>query len=531
MRTWLFLLLLMVLGGCQSLPQRNVTDTPHISTITDPPSSPLAVKTKTPEPTQSAHSQSDTQTELHTPPPAPPKDLLTFLAQGFTLPYDPNRIKGYERFYLKHPKHLPRVFERARPFLPNIIQQLQARDMPLDIALLPVVESAFNPYAHSWQGAAGLWQFTERTARLEGLKINWWYDGRRDPLASTGAALNYLQKLHNMTGDWLLALAAYNGGIGNVLKAMRKYRKRHPGKTPDFWTVQKYLPKETRHYVPQLLAVANILRQRKQPLPQLPLESEHTVVTFDKQIALPAAMKWAGVDAATFFHLNAGYRRNATPPDGPHYLLLPKPAAATLARLWQTQPQQLAVKLKRYRIRPGDSLIRIAKRFGVRVADLRRLNHIRGNRIVVGRTLLVPDAGMSRTQLAALSKRAQRPRWTPHRHRVKKGESLWTIARRYGLSVRRLAQYNGLSVRKPLRAGMMLKIPKKRVRLTKRTAPKAITHTVRKGDSLWMVAKRYGVTTDKLKRWNRLSDQSILRPGQKLIIHLSDNAAKQRRSS
>ncbi len=525
MKALLILLTLAALTGCQSLPQRPADKTQPVH-----PNMPDAKASANPplHQTQTADATEPPQTKPARPP-APPKDLIELLTRNLSLPYDPDRLTRYERIYLRHPEHLQRIFERARPFLPHIVQQLQARDMPLDIALLPVVESAFNPYAHSWQGAAGLWQFTERTARLEGLKIDWWYDGRRDPLASTGAALNYLQKLHSMTGDWLLALAAYNGGIGNVLKARRKYRKRHPDQTPDFWTIQKYLPKETRHYVPQLLAVANILRRGKQELPELPLNSEHTVVTFDRQIALPAAMKLAGVDADTFFHLNAGYRRNATPPGGPHYLLLPKPAAATLAQIWQTRPRQLAVQLKRYRIRPGDSLTRIARRFGTRVADLRRLNHLRGNRIVVGRTLLVPDAGMSRTQLASLSQRPKRPRWTPRRHRVRKGESLWTIARRYGLSVRRLAQYNGLSVRKPLRAGMMLKIPGKRTRLA-RSHKQSITHTVRKGDSLWVVARRYGVSTDKLKRWNRLSDKSVLRPGQKLIIHLTDNDARRKRS-
>ncbi|HIQ39942.1 MAG TPA: LysM peptidoglycan-binding domain-containing protein [Sulfurivirga caldicuralii] len=522
MKALLTLITLVILAGCQSLPQRS-TDTARLAH----PGVPNAKDTATPE------TDSPPQSHQADPAkrPAPPKDLIDLLARNFSLPYEAEKIENYERFFLRHPKHLPRTFARARPFLPHIVQQLQARDMPLDIALLPVVESAFNPYAHSWQGAAGLWQFTESTARHEGLKINWWYDGRRDPLASTGAALNYLQKLYNMTGDWLLALAAYNGGIGNVLKAMRKYRQRHPGQNPDFWAIQKYLPKETRHYVPQLLAVANILRHGKQALPQLPLKPEYTVVVFDKQIALPAARKLAGVEAETFFHLNAGYKRNATPPEGPHYLLLPQSAAAKVAQAWQTQPQQLAVQIKRYTIRPGDSLILIAKRFGVPVADLRRLNRLRTDHIIAGRTLLVPDAGLSQTQLAALNQRSKRPRWTPHRHRVKKGESFWTIAQRYGLSVRHLAQYNGLSVRKPLRAGMMLKIPKKPMRLTKAHATgKAVTHIVRKGDSLWVVAKRYGVSTDRLKRWNRLSDNSILRPGQKLIIHLSDTTPRQRRS-
>ncbi|MEO1575216.1 MAG: transglycosylase SLT domain-containing protein, partial [Pseudomonadota bacterium] len=195
-------------------------------------------------------------------------DLLDYIAGRLRLPdADQKRIDQEYRWYTSHPDYLDRVFTRAQRYLPFIVAQLEERGMPMDIALLPVVESAFDPFAYSHGRASGLWQFIPGTGRMYGLKQDWWYDGRRDVVASTKAALDYLEALHRKTdGDWLKAIAAYNSGEGRVLSAVRRNRK--AGKPTDFWHLS--LPRETRAYVPKLLAIARVVARRYEhgvPLP------------------------------------------------------------------------------------------------------------------------------------------------------------------------------------------------------------------------------------------------------------------------
>ena len=375
------LMALLVLTGCQHMPIRPDTPaTPRPEQASAAPTQPLptdttprngthrtAVPEKAPRPTAKAVRYKQ----------QPATELVTLLRQrtDWDRQHDSHHFARWRDHLLRHPRHLQRVLERARPFAPLIIAELKRRNMPLELALLPVVESGYKVEARSWQGAAGLWQITRPTARQLNLKVNWWIDERLDPLASTRAALDYLQQLHRQTGDWLLALAAYNAGLGNVWQAQKQFRHHNGRETRNFWQIQPYLPMETRNYVPQLLAVLSAIRSLPtDKLPGIALKPAVRQLIFSSQIDLLQAQQKADVKSEAFTRLNAAYRRPYTPPDGPHRLLLPTDAAGRLELALKKAPDLLAVRLKRYRIRPGDSLIRLARRFNTRPDELRRLN-------------------------------------------------------------------------------------------------------------------------------------------------------------
>ena len=242
-------------------------------------------------------------------------------------------IVEQRNFYSSHQAYLDRVAGRAQPFLHYIVQELEKRNMPLELALLPIVESAFDPFAYSHAAAAGMWQFMPATGKRFGLKQNFWYDGRRDVIASTRAALDYLQYLHDkLEGDWLNAIAAYNSGEGRILNAIKRNKKRRL--PTDFWSLD--LPAETTAYVPKLLALVDILKRPDEfdiVWKFIANEPKIDVVEVKSQIDLAIAAEMAGINVSELQALNPGFNQWATDPDGPHYLVLPKqwmPKAAAL---------------------------------------------------------------------------------------------------------------------------------------------------------------------------------------------------------
>ncbi|MEJ2382242.1 MAG: transglycosylase SLT domain-containing protein [Gammaproteobacteria bacterium] len=256
--------------------------------------------------------------------PPPPQTVWQRLRRGFRLPdYDNPRVRTQLQWYANHQEYLKRVMDRAEPFLYMITQQVEKRGMPSEIALLPVVESAFQPFAYSHGRAAGIWQFIPSTGRLYGLKQNWWYDGRRDVVASTDAALDYLDKLDKQfNGDWLLALAAYNSGEGTVASAVARNRRRHI--PTDFWSLR--LPQETESYAPKLLAIAAIIKNPQKygiQLKPIPNKPQVALVDVGSQIDLALAADMAGISIEEMYRLNPGFNRWATDPRGPYRLLVP----------------------------------------------------------------------------------------------------------------------------------------------------------------------------------------------------------------
>lgn len=352
---------------------------------------------------------------------------------------------------------------------------------------------------------------------------------------STRAALDYLEKLHaEFDGDWLLALAAYNSGEGNVRKAVR--RNQRAGKPTDFWSLK--LPRETRSYVPRLLAIAAIVADpgahglALKPIPDTPY---FAATELDGQIDLALAADMAKVTLEELYLLNPGFSRWATDPAGPHRLLLPVAAVPDFEQRLADLPADERIRWHRHVIKSGDTLGTIAQKYRTSVAALKQANNLRGTTIREGRSLIVPMASRSLAdyRLSADMRRTMR-RAIPGSgnkiiYRVRNGDSLWKIAQRFGVSVNKLARWNGLSKRSVLRPGKRLVIyrgvapaaPKvTKVATVKKAAIPAGTavHVVRRGDNLWTIAKRYRLSAAQLAEWNRIAGNALLQPGQTLTL-------------
>ncbi len=461
--------------------------------------------------------------------PQPPATIWARLQAGFRLPGKSRPAVQRElRMYAAHPGTVDLMLQRAAPYIYLITQQIEKRDMPTELALLPAVESGYDPFAYSQGRAAGLWQFIPGTARRFGLRENWWFDGRRDVVNSTRAALDYLQALANyFHGDWLLALASYNAGRGLIDAQLRENRLRHQPET--FWAIA--LPAETRHYVPRLLALSIIVSHPQEygvQLPPVPNKPFLETVHVKGQIDLAVAARMAGISLADLYRYNPGYNRWATAPHGPHRLLVPVAKAARLRqRLAQLNPAR-QVQWVRHLIRPGETLNELAMRSRTTVALLQTVNHIHGKIIRAGHHILLPKPSkqLSRYTLSE-RERLQRIKEEPHgsrrlTHTVRHGESLWTIARHYRVRVSQLARWNGMAPTDTLHAGTRLVIwtgrryaatePIRRIR--------TVHYTVHPGDSLSRISYQFKVSVAQLRDWNEIDRGEYLQPGQRLILHV-----------
>jgi len=461
--------------------------------------------------------------------PVSSNDLLRRLRDGFELPTDLNsRIQSELDWYVRHPDYLDRVLTRAQRFLPYISDEIEARGLPLDLALLPIVESAYDPFAYSHGRAAGLWQIIPGTARRFGIRQNWWYDGRRDVVDATRGALDYLTYLHElMDGDWLLAIASYNSGEGNVLKAVKRNRAR--GRPTDFWNLS--LSRETSAYVPRLIALVAIFSDPQSfglSLPELTREPQFAAVDVGGQLDLALAAELAGLDLDTLYAYNAGYNRWATDPGGPHRLHVPVDVYESFTAALATVPDTERVRWQRHQIKSGETISEIAEQYHTSVASIRSANGIRGNTIRADRYLMIPVASKALSAYSqsadARREKKQNTQRSGNRvdHFVASGESFWLIGRRYGVGVRELAAWNGMAPRDTLSIGQKLVV------WTSQSVPgqaisgngttRKLNYTVRNGDSLYLIANRFRITIDDLVRWNKIDRNKILRPGQKLTM-------------
>ena len=469
--------------------------------------------------------------------PQAPADIWQRVRSGFQLQdMDHPRVKSDLNWYAKHQSYLDRTFVRADPYFYHIVEQIEARGMPMELALLPVVESAFQPFAYSHGRAAGIWQFIPGTARRFGLKIDWWYDGRRDIKASTTAALNYLEALNKrFDGDWLLALAAYNSGEGTVSKAIRKNKKRGKGTT--FWDLK--LPRETQGYVPKLLAIASLVANPEQhsvSLKTIDNAPQLAEVNIGSQLDLAIAADMADMSLEQLYTLNPGYNRWATSPDGPHRLLLPVAKAENFKEQLAQLPKQQRVKWVRHRIKNGQTLGQIAQNYKTTVRTIKTANKIRGNNIRAGNYLIIPAASQALNSYALSegqrlqSKQNINRSGTKIHYTVNGGDTLWDIAMAHKVSVRTLASWNGMAPRDTLRPGQKLVIWSK-TKNARSSAPagnpmaKAMTqkinYRVRNGDSLARISQRFNVSVSKLKKWNpRNTKGKYIQPGQRLVVYV-----------
>ena len=394
---------------------------------------------------------------------AEPTDLWDRIRAGFRMnEVDSPLVQRHEAWYLNRPDYVQRMVDRSRRYLYFVVDELEKRGMPTEIALLPMIESAYNPTAYSHMRAAGMWQFIPSTGKRYGLKQNWWYDGRRDVRAATRAALDYLQTLHDMFGDWELALAAYNWGENGVQRAVAKNRAK--GKPTDYASLT--MPKETRNYLPKLQAVKNIVSDPVLfgiDLDTIPNRPYFTAVSAPAHIDVEKAAELADVSVEEFRSLNPGYSRPVITPVANQQLLLPVDKAEVFAANLESYDQPL-VSWQTYQLKRNESLDSVAKQFGISVHRLREVNGLNGRKRNArpGQMLLVPLDEEAESNLDDTYDSAdfQAP-VDDYRgrviHRVKRGETLAGLARRYGTSSASIQAWNGLKTSR-LRAGQRLTI-------------------------------------------------------------------------
>jgi len=449
----------------------------------------------------------------------------------FSLDHPLNKeINAQLNWYKKHPTYITRISTRAQPYLFFIVEEIEQRKMPLEIALLPIVESSFDPFAYSHGQASGMWQIISDTGKRFGLTQNWWYDGRRDVYASTHAALDYLQYLHKyFKGDWLHALAAYNSGEGRVRRAIKKNLK--AGKPTDFWSLD--LPPETRSYVPKLLAFAQLLQhpnKYKMQWPHIDNQQAIAMVDTQSQLDLALAAKLADIELEQLYKLNPGFNRWATDPQGTHQLMLPVEQVATFNQGFLATKKSERLKWVRYQIRSGDSLGVIAQRHKTTVAIVRDVNDISGNNIVAGKYLLIPVASAKlsdyklSSELRLATKKKTKRKGVKFNHRVKTGDNLWDISRKYKVNYRSIAKWNGMAPNDRLMPGQSLVIwqsqTEKSTAGNSNNVTRSIRYKVRRGDSIAKIAQKFNLKISDVKKWNSLQHEKYIQPGQMLKLYV-----------
>jgi membrane-bound lytic murein transglycosylase D len=377
----------------------------------------------------------------------PPEDLWDRVRRGFTVPdLDNELVREKTAYYAGSPEYLQRIFDRSKLYLFHVVEELEKRRMPTELALLPMVESAYNPMAYSRAHASGLWQFIPGTGKRYDLQQNWWYDGRRDIVDSTAAALDYLQKLYEIHGDWQLALASYNWGENAVARAVAKNAA--AGLPTDYADLT--MPSETRHYIPKLQALKNIIRDPQAfgidlgPIPNSPYFTTAQVQDIDVQLAA----KLAEMPVEEFIALNPGFSRPIIRASVTPRIVLPADKVEVFRENLEKHEKSL-VSWKTYRPKKGDTLDSIARRHGLPVAQLKEVNGIAPRSRSLPALLVVPtdrraSAAARRLPLmyAPPIPVASRAATRHVLHIIKAGETLYSIARRYGVTVADLRRWN-----------------------------------------------------------------------------------------
>jgi membrane-bound lytic murein transglycosylase D len=476
------------------------------------------------------NTDSDTSASDSAPDAASTDDVWQRIRSGFRIDDDASKnplVAVHESWYAARPDYVQRMIERSRRYLFHIVQEVDRRAMPMEIALLPMVESAFNPTAESPAAASGIWQFMPSTGRLYGLKQDSWYDGRRDFTAATEAALDYLNKLYLDFGDWELALAAYNCGEGCVTRAIQKNVQQ--GLPTDYASLP--LPNETRHYVPKLLAIRDLVLNPRHygiAIDTLPNQPYFKEVTVHANMDIRSAARLAGMSRDDFVALNAAFPRKIIRSDTPVNLLVPVDKTDAFQHNLETGSWD---SWQPYTAHKGERPEAIAKRFNVSLASIEEHNqfHLKRGKLVRAQAILVPvrNRGAAVVKDDAASPAAP----VPNRVEVKRGDTLFSMARRYGLTVAELDAANpGLNDH--LTAGQSLRLPSRAQadpgaegiqhvafspRITKPSGP--ARYTVKHGDTLSAIAQRFDISLADLKGWNPVfKKHSTVRSGQTLIV-------------
>lgn len=491
-------------------------------------------------------------------------DLWQRIKNGYAMPNSTSGLTAkHENWYSSRPDYMKRMVERSQKYLFHIVEEVEKRGMPTEIALLPMIESAYNPQAYSTSRASGIWQFVPATGKYFGLKQNWWVDNRRNITFATDAALTYLQKLHAMFGAWDLALAAYNAGEGTVGRAIERNRKL--GLPTNYESLN--LPPETRNYVPKLQAVKNLMTNpgnyglNIQTIANTPYFAK---VTAPAQIDSRLAARLAEISDNEFLALNPSYNRPVIGNEGEKYeLLLPILSAQTFRTNLANYDKPL-VSWRTYFAKRGEHIDKIASKFGIQVSQLRNVNNLPAQKkIKTASTILVPNGNrtdfnktsatsltpaelnndlsfkqnVGNIEMASTQDTVSEPT-NNHQddkpvtqrkvtHKVKKGEGLQSIAKRYGVSVKQIMATNSLKTHR-VKAGQLLAISTEVAEKTteatsnhSENTSKKQTYIVKRGDTLHSIAEKFDVAIVDIKRWNKKSGNRI-QPGNKLTIMQAD---------
>lgn len=455
-------------------------------------------------------------------------DVWEVLRSEFMLNHETSRPEVQEqiRWIIAHPSYLQKVCRQSEPYIFHILGEVKRRKLPGELALLPMIESAYDPFAYSGVGAAGLWQLMPRTGADLGLKQDWWFDGRRSIRPSTDAALNYLVYLNKFfENNWILAIAAYDSGEGTISRSIKAIQQSQ--RNFQFWDLP--VPRETQIYVPRLLALAEIIKnpQRyKLTLPEIPYLPYFEEVNIGSQIDLGHAAKLAGISYKELIKLNPGYNRWTTAPYKPFKLLIPTEKVHQFNLNLANFPENKRVSWTKHQVKQGDNLDNIAVRYHTTVNLIKQLNQLTTNRVKPNQSILIPSTKnapiIAKKELAiakttpysaTLQSGRQIKEISSRRviHIVQKTDSYQRLERMYGVSLAEIQSWNKLSAYQRLQTGQQLVIWKK--------VKQPRLYLIQQGDSLSVIAKKNQTRIDKILLLNPgLIREKPLRPGQKIMV-------------
>ncbi|CAM2995183.1 membrane-bound lytic murein transglycosylase D [Legionella steigerwaltii] len=446
-------------------------------------------------------------------------DAWDVLRGEFALNHEASRAEVQEqiRWLIAHPGYLHKVCRQSEPYIYHIIDEVKKRRLPGELALLPMIESAFDPFAYSGAGAAGLWQLMPRTGAGLGLKQDWWFDARRSIRSSTDAALSYLIYLNKFfNGNWTLAIAAYDAGEGTIDRAI----KATGGRSVSFWELS--LPKETQIYVPRLLALAEIIRdpgRYKLILPEIPYLPYFEEVSIGSPIDLNHAAKMAGISYKELIKLNPGFNRWTTDPHKPIKLLIPAEKVHQFNLNLANLPEEKRVSWEIHTVKPGDSLDNIAVRYHTTVNLIKQLNQLTTNQIRLNQSILIPSTkntpAVAKAEPAAATMPLEHQIAALRNHRVihivQENDTYQKLVKTYGVSAQDIQTWNKLASNQPLSTGQQLVIWKK--------VNQPIQYIVKKGDSLSTIAQQHKTKIERIIALNPgLKRNDPLYSGQKLFV-------------
>lgn len=450
---------------------------------------------------------------------------------------DDPRIDRELDWFLDHPGYIARVQQRAEPYLYQIVNEIEAQNIPGELALLPIVESAFRPDAVSGASAAGLWQFMPGTGKDFGLTQNWWYDGRNDVYASTQAAASFLKGLSEyFDGDWLLALASYNYGKGNIQKAID--RNAMQGEPTDYWSLHK-LPTETMQYVPKLLAVAKLIAHAEEyniPLHPIKNKPVFELVDVGSPLYLDQAAAMANTSPEHFQKLNPAFKQNATAPDGPNHLLIPvaevKNFKQNLNRIPEAQKEQLTYEIRNQYLEMLAEKRAEELRIQAEKAEAERLaQQAEAERLAAAKAAQEEKRAQAAELLAQkkaataallLAKKAKKPaeEHGGNFYTVKKSDTFLSVAKSFAVSPKELASWNNISPQAAIKVGQKLAIknkPQLIASISNRIPFQTVHYVIKKGDSLAGIARKFNVSIADIRKWNADKAANI-QAGQKLKV-------------